>query len=61
MGARTRATSFGLATVADRMLVPFFLLPVSFVWGVDPHIIVPFAVLDPILGLGAYWIWRTSR
>src|SRR5687767_6214226 len=29
MGARTRADSFSLATIADRMLVPFFLLPLA--------------------------------
>jgi hypothetical protein len=58
MGARTNRDSFGLATFADRILVPFFLLPLAFTGQVDPMIVLPFAILDPILGIGAFVIWK---
>jgi hypothetical protein len=61
MGGRTRADSFALATVADRLLIPFLLLPL---WRLDlvaPGMVLPFVVLDPLLGLGAYAIWRSER
>lgn len=58
MGARTNRDSFGLATFADRILVPFFLLPLAFADQVDPMIVLPFAILDPILGIGAFVIWK---
>lgn len=61
MGGRTGATSFGLATVVDRMLVPVFLLPLGLLGEVDVHLVVPFAVLDPVLGAGAWVIWRRTR
>ena len=58
MGARTGATSFGLATVVDRALVPLFLVPLALTGAVDAHVAIPFAVLDPALALGAFLIWR---
>jgi hypothetical protein len=61
-GARTNRDSFGLSTVGDRMLVPLFLLPLAFTGAVDPSLAVPFAILDPLLALGAWAIWtRTQR
>lgn len=60
MGGRTGATSFGLATVVDRLLVPVFLLPLGLSGAVDLHLVVPFAVLDPVLGVGAFLIWRRT-
>lgn len=58
MGARTRASSFSLATVVNRVLVvPPFLLPLAFSGAVDPHLVIPFAILDPVLGLGALVVW----
>lgn len=59
-GGRTGATSFGLATVIDRAIVPLFLLPLAYTGAVDPHITVPFAILDPLLGLGAFIIWKRT-
>lgn len=58
MGGRTGADSFGLSTVVDRLLVPFFLVPLGVTGAVDPHLALPFAILDPVLGLGAYLVWR---
>jgi hypothetical protein len=60
IGARTNRDSFGLATFADRILVPFFLLPLVFTGQIDPMIVLPIAILDPILGIGAFLIWRKS-
>lgn len=61
MGGRTGAESFGLSTLVDRFALPFLLLPLVFFAGVDPHLAVPFAVLDPLLALGALLIWRKER
>jgi hypothetical protein len=58
IGARTNRDSFGLATFADRILVPFFALPLVFTGQVDPMLVLPVAILDPILGIGAFVIWK---
>jgi hypothetical protein len=58
MGARTNADSFGLATVADRIAVPFLLAPLVLFWDVELMTIAAFAIVDPTLALGAYLIWR---
>lgn len=60
-GARTRADSFALATVADRIAVPVLLLPLYFTGQVEAGLIFAFALLDPLLALGAYLIWRRER
>jgi hypothetical protein len=58
MGGRTRAASFGLATVVDRLLVPVLFVPL-WVLGLAPAgLVLPFAILDPVLAIGAYVIWR---
>lgn len=62
MGGRTAADSFGLATVVDRVLVvPAFLVPLALTDTVDPWIVLPIAILDPLLGLGALAIWHRTR
>jgi hypothetical protein len=58
MGARTRSDVFGLATVLDRLVVPLLLVPLVLLGKVDPMLGLPFSILDPILGTGAYLIWR---
>lgn len=60
-GGRTAADSFGLATVVDRLIVPVALVPLAVTGAVDWHLAVPFAVLDPVLGIGAFLIWRRGR
>lgn len=60
-GARTRADSFALATVADRIAVPVLLLPLYFTGQIEAGLIFAFALLDPLLALGAYLIWRRER
>lgn len=61
MGGRTRAASFGLATVVDRLLLPLLLLPLWLLGLAAPGMILPFAVLDPLLALGALLVWRAER
>ena len=61
MGGRTGATSFGLSTVVDRLLLPFLLVPLVLTGMVEPMMVIPFAILDPVLGIGAYLIWRSER
>lgn len=60
MGGRTGVDSMGLATVVDRLLVPAFLVPLAVTGAVAPQLALPFAILDPLLGLGAFVIWRRS-
>jgi hypothetical protein len=57
-GGRTRSSSFALATVVDRALIPFVLLPLAVLHLVPLGIVLPFSILDPVLGLGALLIWR---
>jgi hypothetical protein len=61
MGARTRSDVFGLATVLDRLVVPFLLVPLVLLGKVDAGLGLPFSILDPILGTGAYLVWRRQR
>lgn len=61
MGARTNADTFGLATVADRIVVPFVFAALVLWGGVDPYLVGPIAVLDPTLALGAWWVWRRQQ
>jgi len=61
MGGRTRADSFGLATVVDRFLIPVFFVPLWWLGLGPPGLVFPFAILDPLLALGAYAIWRRER
>ena len=57
-GARTHKKSFGLATVFDRLiLVPIFLGILLLKGNLDKEFFLPLLILDPILGLGAYYLW----
>jgi len=60
IGGRARSESFALATVVDRIAIPFFL---AYLYraGLPLGIALPFAILDPLLALGAYVIWRRER
>ena len=51
----------GSPTVVDRALVPLFLIPLAVTGAVDPHLALPFAVLDPLLAFGAFLLWRRQR
>lgn len=57
IGGRTNRDSFGLATFADRILVPVLLAPILLFGDIDPMLVLPFAILDPILGIGAFVLW----
>ena len=58
MGGRTGADSFALATVVDRALVPVVLGGLVLTGQVAAGEVAAFAVLDPLLALGAYLLWR---
>jgi hypothetical protein len=60
-GSRTRSDIFGLSTVADRLLLPFFLLPLGFTGAIPMPVAIAMSVVDPVLGIGAYVVWRRSR
>jgi len=48
------------ATVSERVvLVPLVLVPLA-IAGVFPHLLVAFAVLDPVLGIGAWLLLSRS-
>ena len=57
-GGRANRESFGLATFVDRILVPLFIVPLVVAGQVDPMLVLPVAILDPILGIGAFVIWK---
>jgi hypothetical protein len=60
-GSRTRSDVFGLSTVADRLLLPLFFMPLGFSGALPMPVAISMSAVDPILGLGAYVIWRRSR
>ncbi len=60
-GGRTNADSFGLATVVDRLLVPLFLVPLAVAGQLPISLVAAFSILDPVLGIGAYVVWRRQR
>lgn len=61
MGGRTGAASFGLSTVVDRALVPLLFGPLVVLGEVAPMMLVPILILDPLLAIGAYLVWRSER
>lgn len=55
-GGRSGGRQVAASTVFDRLiLVPGVLIPVA-LSGTFPHLFILFAILDPILGLGAWWL-----
>jgi Na+-driven multidrug efflux pump len=62
MGARTRADSFCLATIVDRLVI---VLPVFALLGatgtVDPHIAYLLVVMDTVLALVTLGVWWKTR
>jgi len=60
-GARTGQDRFGVATILDRLLVPVLLVPLVATGQVSVQLGVPFAVLDPVLGVGAWVVYARSQ
>lgn len=60
-GARTGQDRFGVATILDRLLVPALILPLVVSGELAPQLGVPFAVLDPLLGIGAWLVYARSH
>lgn len=55
-GGRSGGRQVVAATVLDRVvLVPLVLVPTALA-GAFPHTMISFAILDPALGLGAWWL-----
>ncbi len=53
-GGRSGVRQFVAASVFDRVvLVPAVLVPLAMA-GVFPHVLMTFAILDPLLGIGAW-------
>jgi hypothetical protein len=53
-GGRSGVRQFGPASVLDRVvLIPLVLVPLV-IAGVFPHVLGTFAILDPVLGIGAW-------
>jgi hypothetical protein len=61
MGGRTGRASFALATIVDRAIVPFMLVSLWLRGLAPPLMVLPFAVLDPLLAIGAYVLWQRER
>ena len=57
MGGRTGATSFALSTVVDRLSILVFLGALVALGDVQLHMVAPFMILDPLLAVGALWLW----
>ena len=55
-GGRSRSRQFIAASVVDRIvLVPIVLIPLA-CQGIFPHLLLTFAILDPVLGLAAWYL-----
>ncbi len=55
-GGRSGGRQVVAASVLDRIiLVPLVLVPTALA-GVFPHLLTMFAILDPVLALGAWWL-----
>ena len=60
-GGRSGSRAFVAATVLDRIiLVPLVLIPTALA-GVFPHVLWTFAILDPLLGLTAWYLLAQER
>jgi hypothetical protein len=59
-GARTGQDRFGVATILDRLLVPFLLVPLVIVGELSPQAGLPFAFIDPVLAIGAWIVHSRS-
>jgi hypothetical protein len=60
-GARTGQDRFAVATILDRLIVPVLLVPLVVTGRLSPELGLPFAVLDPVLAIGAWVVHARSR
>ena len=60
-GSRTRSDVFGLSTVADRLLIPFFIVPLGSAGQLPMVVAIAMSAFDPVLGVGAFVLWRRSQ
>ena len=60
-GGRSGGRQVVAASVLDRIvLVPLVLVPLALA-GIFPHLLLTFAVLDPVLGLVAWYLLRREQ
>jgi hypothetical protein len=60
-GGLSGGRQFIAASVVDRLvLVPAVLVPLA-IAGVFPHVLMTFAILDPLLGIGAWMLLGRKR
>jgi hypothetical protein len=60
-GGRSGGRQVVAASVLDRLiLVPLVLVPTALA-GVFPHTMIGFAILDPALALGAWWLLAREK
>lgn len=60
-GARTGQDRFAVSTILDRLILPFLLVALILAGQLAPELGVPFAILDPALGIGAWMVFVRSR
>ncbi len=60
-GARTGQDRFAVSTILDRLVLPFLLLALVITGELAPELGIPFAVLDPALGIGAWIVFTRSQ
>ena len=60
MGGRTGASSFALATVVDRAIVPFVMVGFVLTDQLSLQLVAPVAILDPVLAFITWRIWRQT-
>jgi hypothetical protein len=60
-GGRTGQDRFGVATILDRLIVPVLVIPLVVSGELSPQLGLPFAVLDPVLAIGAWAIFARSQ
>lgn len=59
-GARTRSEVFCLSTIPNRLAAPLLILPLVFTGRLVPALGIPFSILDPVLAIGAWIVWKRS-
>jgi hypothetical protein len=59
-GGRSGARQLVAASVVERLAVPAVLLPLA-IAGVFPHVLVMFAILDPLLAIGAWVLLSRNK
>lgn len=61
-GARSRFVPISLASVVNRVFLgPVLILPLVYLKLMEPMLGIPFCVLDVVLGVGMYVVWKQTQ